>query len=320
MKGSCRIALVVIVAGASGCSVPARPTLPWAPPPAPQFIRVGIVEGGTTTIRRVSLEDYVQAAILSEFAPGSGDPVIVERMLEVQAVVSRTYVLAQLSRHGKDGFDVCATSHCQLFQPSRLQTSRWAPASAAAVSATSGRILWYNGAPARALFHADCGGHTSNAIDIWGGQGVPYLVGISDDGAASEAHASWRYEASFDTVRQALNADSRTRVGARLDGIEILDRDPAGRAEHVLIHSTQPRTVRGEDLRDVLTRALGARTIRSTWFDVHREHGAYVFEGRGFGHGVGLCQAGALARIRAGAKPAAILQRYFPGTKLIALR
>jgi stage II sporulation protein D len=267
----------------------------------------------------VPLEDYVQATILSEFAPASGNPAIVERMLEVQAIVSRTYVLAQLSRHGADGFDVCATSHCQIFQPSRLQTSRWGPASAAAVDATSGWILWYNGAPATALFHADCGGHTSNAVDIWGGRGVPYLVGISDDGPASDAHSSWRYEAASETVRHALNADPRTRVGARLDGIQVLDRDPAGRAEHVLLRAAQQLTVRGEDLRDVLARALGTRTIRSTWFDIRRERGAYVFEGRGFGHGVGLCQAGALARISAGANAPAVLSRYYPGTELIAL-
>jgi stage II sporulation protein D len=80
------------------------------------------------------------------------------------------------------------------------------------------------------------------------------------------------------------------------------------------------RIVRGEALRDVLTQAFGGRTIRSTWFDVRRNDGGYVFEGRGFGHGVGLCQAGALARIRAGTRLPAILQKYFPGTRLVAMR
>jgi stage II sporulation protein D len=311
--------VVFFAAGATGCSVPARPALPSAVFPTPQFIRVGIAVAGTTAIRRVPLEEYVQATILSEFAPGSGDPVVVERMLEVQAVVSRTYVLAQLSRHGRDGFDVCATSHCQLFQPSRLKTSRWAPASDAAGRATSGLVLWYSGAPATALFHADCGGRTSNFVDVWGGRGAPYLVGNSDDGPASQAHASWRYEATFDTVRQALNADPRTRVGPRLDDIEVLDRDSAGRAERIRLQASQQRIVRGDALRDVLAHALGARTIRSTWFDVRREHGAYVFEGRGFGHGVGLCQAGALARIAAGENTSAVLSHYYPGTRLITL-
>ena len=59
--------------------------------------------------------------------------------------------------------------------------------------------------------------------------------------------------------------------------------------------------------------------MRSTWFDVERRGQTFVFEGRGFGHGVGLCQAGALARIRAGRKLPAILQTYFPGTKIVTL-
>jgi stage II sporulation protein D len=306
---------------AAGCSAPAtRATLPSSTLAAPTLISVGLKEGNKITIRKVPLETYVQAAILSEFAPPSGDPETVERMLEVQAVIGRTYVLSHLGRHAADGFDVCATTHCQLFQPSRLTTSRWTTQSADAVRKTRGAVLWFDGAPATALFHADCGGRTSAADEVWGGAGRPYLVSVSDDGPAEEAHAIWRYEASRIALVTALNTDPRTRVGARLDGLQVLDRDAAGRAERIAIHGTDERIVRGEALREVLARTLGARTIKSTWFDVHRDSGAFVFEGRGFGHGVGLCQAGALARIRAGAKLPAILQRYFPGTRLVTLR
>jgi len=306
---------------AAGCSAPAtRATLPSSTLAAPALIRVGVKEGNRITIRKVPLETYVQAAILSEFAPPSGDADVVERMLEVQAVIGRTYVLAHLGRHAADGFDVCATTHCQLFQPSRVSTSRWKTQSADAVAHTLGMVLWFDGAPASALFHADCGGRTSNADDVWGGVGRPYLVSVADDGPAAEAHAVWRYETTRTALVAALNRDPRTRVGARLDGVQVLDRDSAGRAERIAIHGTEERIVRGEALREVLGQALGARTIKSTWFDVRRDGGAFVFEGRGFGHGVGLCQAGALARIRAGTKLPAVLQRYFPGTKLVTLR
>jgi stage II sporulation protein D len=77
--------------------------------------------------------------------------------------------------------------------------------------------------------------------------------------------------------------------------------------------------MRGEDLRAALTRAFGARSIRSTLFTVRREGDDLVFTGRGFGHGVGLCQAGALARVRAGATPGAVLRYYYPGTALARL-
>jgi stage II sporulation protein D len=289
---------VLVAAGAAACTAPAaRPVLPGAIPSAPRVIRVGVVEGGRMTFRSVPLEEYVAATIISEFAPGDGDPIVVERMLEVQAVIGRTYALSHLGRHARERFDLCASTHCQLFQPSRLRTSRWAAQAAEAVRRTSGTVLVFDGVPANALFHADCGGH----------------------GPADVAHSLWRFEEGRTSVQRALNTDPRTRVGARLDGIQVLERDPAGRAEQVALHGTEERIVRGEALRDVLTQAFGGRTIRSTWFDVRRERDAFVFEGRGFGHGVGLCQAGALARIRAGALPPAILQRYFPGTRLLIL-
>ncbi len=306
---------------AAACSAPAsRATLSAPTPASPAVIRVGVKDGNRTTIRKVPLETYVQASIISEFAPTSGDPAVVERMLEVQAVIGRTYAIAHLGRHKADGFDVCSTTHCQLFQPSRLNTSRWAAQSADAVRHTAGLVLWFDGAPASALFHADCGGHTSRADEVWDGQGRPYLASIADDGPAEAAHATWRYEASRSGVLAALNKDSRTRVGEHLDGIQVLERDAAGRAERVALHGADERIVRGEALREVLGLTLGARTIRSTWFDVRRNGAAFIFEGRGFGHGVGLCQAGALARIRAGAKMPVVLQTYFPGTRLVTMR
>lgn len=320
MKVSWCVLLAAVALGVSACSAPpSRATLPASTAPAPRFVRVKVTEGGRSAIRQVPLEEYVQATIISEFAPPSGDPEIVEKMLEVQAVISRTYALAHLTRHAREGYDLCSTTHCQLFQPGRLRTSRWAPAAAEAIGHTAAQVLWYDGAPASALFHADCGGHTSRSSDVWGGAGRPYLVSVVDDGPAEDAHATWQFEATITDVRRALNADPRTRVGTRLDGLTVLDRDEAGRAERVALHAAQDRIVRGEDLRDVLSRAFGARSIRSTWFDVRRDHHTLRFEGRGFGHGVGLCQAGALARIRAGARLSEVLERYYPGTKLRTL-
>jgi len=314
--------LIAATALLMSCSAPAtRATLPSSRPAAPATIRVGIREGNRITIRKVPFETYVQAAILSEFAPPGGDPDVVERMLEVQSVIGRTYALAHLGRHESEGFDVCATTHCQLFDPSRLTTSRWAQQSAEAVRRTTATVLWFGGSPAEALYHSDCGGRTSRAEDVWRGMGRPYLVSVPDDGPAENAHAAtWRYEAADATLIAALNKDARTRVGARLNGIQVLDRDQTGRAGQIALHGSQERVVRGEDLRDVLAQSFGGRSIKSTWFTVDHTGGKYVFEGRGFGHGVGLCQSGALARIRAGAKLPAVLDVYFPGTKLVTLR
>lgn len=314
------VAVVAFGAAASGCSAPAQRAVQHpSGSPAPRVVRVQIDQSGRKVIRHVRLEEYVEAAVLSEFAPSAGDPSAIGHMFEVQAVISRTYVVTHLSRHAREGFDLCATTHCQLYQPARLQTSRWAAAAAAAVKQTSATVLWYDGAPASAFFHADCGGHTSDAQDVWGGVARPYLVGTADDGLAERAHLEWRYQAESAAVLNALNADPRTRAGNRLERLEIVDRDGAGRAERVLVRGVETRSVRGDVLREVLSRAFGERTIRSTRFDVRRAANTYFFEGSGFGHGVGLCQAGAFARIRGGAKSTAVFARYFPGTKLMKL-
>jgi SpoIID/LytB domain protein len=139
---------------------------------------------------------------------------------------------------------------------------------------------------------------------------------------------TWEYRLSIDAATRALSTDARLQIAGRVDGIEIVERDDAGRAERVGVRTaigagaggrsgSSPLTiVRGEELRAALSRTFGARSIRSTWFTVRRDRDDLLFAGRGFGHGVGLCQAGALARLRSGAKPADVLRYYYPGTFL----
>jgi stage II sporulation protein D (peptidoglycan lytic transglycosylase) len=305
-----RSVLWSVVLGAVLLGACAQPQIrvPTAPTVVPT-IRVS--EAGV--VRRVPLEEYVAATILSEFDPPAGDEQIVEKMFEVQAIVSRTYALAGRGRHAREGFDLCSTSHCQLYEPSRLRSSRWASAARRAAEKTAGVILTYDGQPARALFHADCGGHTSSAASVWGGTAVPYLTSEAD-GARSHSHTDWTFDARMSAVRDALNGDSRTAIGGTFDGIQIAQRDAAGRAERVTLKGTRTVTVRGEVVRDVLTRSFGVKSLRSTLFHVARHGDRLVFTGRGFGHGVGLCQTGAFARLEAGASPAALLAHYFPGT------
>jgi stage II sporulation protein D len=289
--------------------------------PAPGVARfVRVKPAASAPVVRVALEDYVRAAILSEFAPPSGDPVDVQRMLEVQAVIARTYAAAHVGRHRREGYDLCATTHCQLYQPARLKTSSWAPLAEEAVRHTAGQVLWYGTAPASTLFHSDCGGHTSAAADVWGGTARPYLGAAADDGAARAAHSTWRYETGRAELIAALNADPRTRVGKDLRDITIARRDRAGRAVRVILNGTRQATVRAEDLRSVLNQTFGARSMRSARFEVSRQGARFLFTGKGFGHGVGLCQAGAYARLQSGARPEQVLARYYPGTRLIALR
>ena len=310
-----RIALATLCLVAGVCLLVGAPRIAAQRAALPSHVRVQLTARGVATIQDVPLEDYVAASAVSEFAPPAGDLLVVEQMLEIQSIIGRTYAVSHLGRHSRDGFDLCSTTHCQLYEPGRLRTSRWASAALEAASRTEGQLLQYADQPAEALFHADCGGHTSTATAVWGGPGRAYLVARADTGAAKQAHVRWEYRIDRAELAKVLQSDPRTRLEGPLTSITVVRRDSAGRAERVAVRSrTTRKEMRGEDLREVIARAFGARAVRSTWFDVRNRGADVVFAGRGYGHGVGLCQAGALARLTAGATPRAVLAYYYPGT------
>ena len=303
--------LAIVLAAAltaHACAVPRSRPRGSAPPP--EFVRVNV----SGVVDRVPVEEYVRVVTLSEFGPRRGDPGVVGRILEVQAIVSRTY--ARSPRHANEGFDFCSTTHCQLYDSKRASAPAWTSEVADAVRRTSGKVLWFDRQPARVVFHADCGGHTSAARDVWRGDAPPYLSAVVDDGPAEAAHAPWRFATEESALLAALNADDRTRVGNHLARIDVLRRDAGGRADVVALAGERSPLVRGEELRIALARAFGPRALRSTRFTVVRTASGFEFTGRGFGHGVGLCQAGAFARVAAGASAEQVLAHYFPGTTI----
>jgi SpoIID/LytB domain protein len=213
----CRVAIVSVLALATaGCLSP--PNVPEASVAIPRSVKVQVNERGITAVREMPLETYVRAAALSEFSPAVTEVAAVEPMLEVQALISRTYAVSHMRRHGAEGFDMCATTHCQLVEPQRLESSRWSSASAEAVAKTAGLVLLYDGQPIQALFHSDCGGHTSTASAVWGGVDRPYLIARPDTGAAREAHKPWTYAATLSDVSKAL--EHRRRRGPDRDRLE----------------------------------------------------------------------------------------------------
>jgi len=274
------------------------------------------MNGGHRVVLAMPLEEYVLASVLSEVAPPDGDLEVMKRVFEVQAIVARTYATASLGRHAAEGFDVCDTTHCQLVDLERPSRSRWANLARAAVAETRGKRLYYDNAPASTLYHADCGGHRASAAEVWGGPPVPYLVSGPDPLPGGRTHMAWTYSVEREKLRTALNANPRTAVGRRLDTIDVQKRDDSGRAKLVVLNGERAPLVRGEDLRTAVAAALGPRTVRSSRFEVERDGERFIFTGQGFGHGVGLCQAGAAARAAAGQSVEAILAFYYPHTTL----
>jgi stage II sporulation protein D len=304
---------MLTLAVAASCAAPRRPSLPDATVPDSVRVRSG---GRVVT---VDLEDYVLATVLAELSPVGDEPDVVARLYEVQAIVARSYAAANRGRHRADGYDLCDTTHCQIYDPRRVRTARFASVAADAVRRTRGVVLTYGDRLAEGLFHADCGGSTSDASSVWGGPPVPYLVARRDDLPAG-THRRWTFTAEASRLRDAMNRDQRTEVGRRLTSLAVSERDAGGRPTRITITGEQTRVVHGEVVRTVINRAFGADSVLSTRFSIRQQDRSWVFEGTGFGHGVGLCQAGARARARKGDDVEDIIGAYFAGTELRAPR
>jgi stage II sporulation protein D len=270
-------------------------------------------------VRTVPLDEYVLGSVLAEVSPVDEAPETAARIFEIQAVIARTYAAAHVGRHRRQGFDLCDSTHCQLYDPARIRTSRFTTIARDAVRETSREVVMFGRRPAEALFHADCGGWTTSADAVWGGRAVPYLKTASDS-QPSLSHRAWRFAVPFNKLRDALNRDRRSRVGNRLDGLDIVRRDASGRASTILLRGQHRPSLRGDDLRAIVNGTFGDFAIQSTKMTIARTRDSFVFAGTGFGHGVGLCQIGAAARARRGESVDDIIGAYFKGAGVVKLR
>ena len=299
------------------CATTPLPTpQPPGPPSVAQTMRVDVADGDTHRILTIPLSDYVRGSVPAEMPLSERDTAVADRLARLQAILARTYALANRGRHAAEGFDLCSTTHCQVYRSPDQQPAAVARLVAAAVGQTSGLIISDGSGPIQALFHADCGGHTSSATAVWGGPAPAYLAGVRDRLCVTTPRDKWRLAIDRNHLRRILNLASDTAVGRRLDQVAVISHDPAGRATQVSVTGETRHVIRGERLRAIITGQLGARTFRSARFSVEQQDDRILFSGLGFGHGVGLCQTGAIVRARRGDSVATILAHYYPGTSL----
>ena len=285
------------------------------PPEADLRVRLG---GPGNPVREIPLEDYVRGAVHTEVSLGGLPRDAAMRMAEVQSILARTYAVSNRHRHDAEGFDLCATTHCQVFHTSPSDNAGVESLIAEAVERTRGLVVSHEGEVVNALFHADCGGATSAAETVWGGPTPPYLRGVDDPYCQMPRARPWSVTVGTSEAHEALNRDPNTHVGNVLHDIEVVERDTAGRAIRIRLDGERTTSVRGETFRSVLMRTLGP-SVRSTLLEIRHVGSEYVLSGTGFGHGVGVCQVGALARARAGHDPADILAHYYPNTSVVPL-
>lgn len=263
--------------------------------------------GGVRVRNDVPLEDYVAGTLLGEVHESWG-----EAVLQAQAVAIRTYALHRRARAAAAAraWDVEADTRGQVYlgMDGESETAR------AAVRATEGQVLTWEGEVILAAFHGTAGGRTASAEEVWG-RPVPYLESVAVEGEELSPDTYWRAPVSREELAAAL-AGLGHDLG-RVRRVEIAERTPSGRAATVRLEGSEGRA---EVPATALRRALGETRVRSTLFDVRPTPDGVVFVGSGHGHGVGMSQWGARAMAERGAGYRAILGRFYPGARLVSVR
>ncbi|MQA90892.1 MAG: SpoIID/LytB domain-containing protein [Gemmatimonas sp.] len=288
--------------------------------------------GRLTAINQVDMESYLLGVVPHEI--GRVGPELLEAA-KAQAVAARTYALRYLGRRDSLGFDVFATVEDQVYGGAEAEHD---PVTRSVLE-TSGEILTYGGEPVDAFYHSTCAGRTAAIHEVWPDEVPrPYLVSVVDvDPETGEAfdvtsnRFRWTERWTADELQAILSqtlADSlpagQADVGELLD-FEVFDRTTSGRIRTLRITTSEGFfDVGGDRIRWIFPTPSGS-ILNSSKFDVHTERDsqgrvqAVVAEGMGWGHGIGMCQVGAMGRARAGQSYRTILGAYYPGTDVVDL-
>ncbi|HOW43312.1 MAG TPA: SpoIID/LytB domain-containing protein [Candidatus Omnitrophota bacterium] len=291
-------------------------------------------------LNTVTVEEYLYSVVPSEM-PAKW-PL---EALKAQAIAARSEALAKLGRHRKEGFDFCAEVHCQAYAGVEWENQ----ATNLAVDETWGMVLTYANKPIDAVYSGCCGGHTQNNI-FGDGKPIAYFQGTPDAGAEcgfSFPQSPWELDNWLKTPPQGIYCDlpeyagninyrwvriysaqemddvvrrnnSPARDVGRVKRILAVRRNVSGHVQTIKIVGDKTSCVIDKELE--IRRALG--DLRSSMFKVEMKLDTqgnpqqFVFYGGGWGHGVGMCQAGARGMAQSGKSYRDILEHYFPAAQL----
>ena len=284
-----------------------------------------VEEAGLNAVNELPLEDYLLGVVPIEIGPRGPDELAA---VAAQAVAARTYAVAHLRAREEMGFDVFGTVEDQAYHGMAAEREE----STRAVRETTGRILTYDGLPIRAMYHSTCGGRTAAVEEVLDRAPAPYLRSVSDrapdgtDYCAISPRYRWIETVSPDDLNGRVGDQVRRIFGAGpedtggLLGLRIAERTQGGRVGALALRGARAEFVLERlDIRIALQNE-GGRILGSTNFDLAvRPDGVFELHGRGFGHGSGMCQWGAIGRARAGHDWPAILEAYYPGAELVTV-
>jgi stage II sporulation protein D len=290
---------------------------------------VSATDSGMLVVNQLALEDYLRGVVPLEI--GGTRPPSDRAAVEAQAVAARTYTIARLTS-SRRGWDLQATVADQVYGGADAER----PASDAAVLATRGLVVRYGGrVVGNAPYHSTCGGSTAATSESWWrSRDEPWLQRTSDRIPGTDRHycdgsprfqwtESWTGARLTALVNRYLGTYTAVPAGGpgEVRAVSVDGRTPSGRVASLTVTTDRGSyVVRGDDVRRLL-RTAGGEILNSTYFSVDGmvvgrdgRLAQLTLRGTGYGHGIGMCQWGAIGRARAGQDFRTILRAYYPGT------
>jgi len=252
-------------------------------------------------INTIDLESYVNGVVPAEI--GGQAPLEAQK---AQAIATRSITICKVRshKHTQDGYDLCNTTHCQVYKGLTEQTD----ISIKAVKDTENQIMLYNGSPVEAFYSSHCGGITEFSGNLWAFS-HEYLVSVVDSYCIDYSQVPAWSQKNITWEKVFTRPELATKLGLRnISEMYITRRNSSTRITEVFIRSTSKNiTLSGQyDIRNTLD-------LPSSLFFIFDEGHQYRFTGNGYGHGVGMCQTGAIARAMAGFTCEEILSFYYNG-------
>jgi stage II sporulation protein D len=286
---------------------------------------------GVLAANRVRIDDYLTGVVPLEMG---GRTAAESAAVQAQAITARSYAYVHLNSEDPRGYDVTATTSDQVYGGVDAEQ----PLSTRAIESTRGLVLKYAGRVINAPYSAVCGGETAAQSEVWRTPDEPYLKRVSDripgtDRYYCDIAPRFRWTRTFDETE--INAAVASYLSAfasvpgnpgRVRSVVVASRTPSNRVGALTISTDRGDfTLHGNDIRSVL-RGPGGEILNSTYFSVDSSDQRdghltqLTLRGGGYGHGVGMCQWGAIGRSRAGQDFRAILAAYYQGTTVGPLR
>ena len=284
-----------------------------------------IVEGDRiTAVNCIGMEDYLMSVISSEMKSSASI-----ELLKAHAVISRSWLKARLKDHkaGHEHFDVCADDHCQRYQGLTMAVGDDV---CRAIDRTWGQVLEYGGDICDTRYSKCCGGRTELFSTCWEDVDLPYLQSVEDPFCDCEnssilsqvlndydLHTADFHDWTVQYTTDELSELVRTRTGidfGTIIALEAVERGPSGRIKYLRITGTLREEVIGKEL--AIRKALSSSHLKSSAFEIEKTPDGFVLKGRGWGHGVGLCQIGAAAMAAQGYDYRQILSHYYVGAEI----